>query len=175
MILLGSNRMREPDRPMVRPEIAPIDWILEAAALLGLMIFWGYVIYHFSGLPETIPSHFNVSGTPDDYASKSTFWVLPGVAMFIYILLSLIALIPYQFNYTVKITPANALIQYALAIRLIRYLKAAIIWIFFYIACATVRVVSTNEPGLTLWFIPIVVGGVFLPVIIYFIVAFRKR
>jgi hypothetical protein len=62
-----------------------------------------------------------------------------------------------------------------MAIRLIRYMKAAIIWMFFYISMATVRVALTNGAGLTLWFLPVVLAGIFLPVIIYFIMAYRNR
>ncbi len=160
MILLGSRRKPEPDRPMVRPEMEPIDWLIEASAILGLMIFLGFVIYHFQRLPETIPSHFDGSGKPDGWDDKSTFWALPVIAFFIYFLLTFISLIPNRFNYAVKITPANAMKQYTLAIRLIRYLKAAIIWLFFYISMATVRVALYNGQGLTIWFLPMVLAGI---------------
>ena len=171
----NRNRVNKADRPSIRPEMAPLDWLLEAMALLGLLIFIGYVIYQFPKLPETIPSHFSGNGTADDYSAKFSFWTLPGVAVFVYILLSLIVLVPHQFNYTVKITPANALRQYTMAIRLIRYLKGAVILIFFYISYATVRVVAGEDSGLGLWFLPIIFGGTILPLIIYFIVAFRNR
>jgi uncharacterized membrane protein len=155
--------------------MAPIDWLLEAMAILGLMILLGFVIYQYPRLPGTIPSHFNWAGLPDEYSSKSSFWLLPGIGVFIYILLSLIVLIPHQFNYSVRITPANALKQYAMAIRLIRYLKGAIIWLFFYISYATIRVVTKEDSGLGLWFLPVVLGGILIPVIIYLILAFRNR
>ncbi len=162
-------------RPMVRPEMTPIDWLLELAAILGLMVILGFVFYQYPRLPETIPSHFNASGIADDYSPKGSFWTLPGVAVFIYFLLTLIAFVPHQFNFTIKITPANALKQYAFAIRLIRYLKAAIIWLFFYISYATVRVVAKADAGLGSWFLLIVLGGIFVPLIIYFIVASKHR
>lgn len=163
------------NRPRIRPEMTPIDWLLEFAALLGLMIFFGYVIYHFPKLPESIPSHFNGAGQPDEYSGKSTFWLLPAIALFIYALLSLIALVPHQFNFTVNITPANALKQYTFAIRLMRYLKAAIIYLFFYISYATIRVAAGTDSGLGIWFLPFVLGGIFIPLIIYFILASRNR
>ncbi|MDP1623848.1 MAG: DUF1648 domain-containing protein [Bacteroidales bacterium] len=163
------------NRPVIKPEMAPLDWLLEGAALLGLMVLFGFVIYHFQRLPETIPSHFNSAGQPDDYSSKSSIWMLPGVAIFVYVLLGLFMLIPNQFNYPVKINPANARRQYTMAIRLVRYLKAAIIWLFFYISSISVRVAAKEDSGLGLWFLPIVLGGIFLPLIVYFIMAFKSR
>jgi uncharacterized membrane protein len=173
--LFNRNRVNKADRPVIRPEKTPVDWLLEATAFAGLMFSIGFAVYYFPRLPETIPSHFDASGLPDGYSSKSTFLMLPGIGLFVYILLSFIVLVPNQFNYAVKITPANALKQYALAIKLIRYLKAAVIWLFFYISYATIRVAENEEPGLGLWFLPIVLGGIMLPVIIYMIVAFRHK
>lgn len=163
------------NRPKVRPEMGPIDWLLEIAALSGLMLLFGFAIYYFPRLPETIPSHFNGAGQPDEYSSKSTFWMLPAISIFIYVLLSLIALIPSQFNFTVKITPANAMKQYTLAIKLIRYLKAGIIWLFFYTSYVTIGVATKETTGLGSWFLPVVLGGIFIPLIIFFVMAFRNR
>ncbi len=173
--LLKKKRENKSGRAAVKPAREPIDWFLEALALLGLLVLFGYVIYHFPKLPDIIPSHFNASGQPDDYSAKSTLWLLPGIAVFIYILLSLIVLIPHQFNYSVKITAENALRQYKIAIRLISYLKAAIIWMFFYISYATISVVAKEDSGLGLWFLPTFLGGILIPLIIYFIAAYRNR
>jgi uncharacterized membrane protein len=173
--VFNRKRVNKADRPVVRPEMVPLDWLLEALALLGILFFLGFVIYQYPRLPDSIPSHFNGAGKPDDYSGKSSMLFLAGIGIFIYILLSLIALVPHQFNYTIKITPANALKQYTVAIRLIRYLKVAIICLFFYIGYATVRVVGNEDSGLGLWFTPIALGGIFIPVIIYVIVAARNR
>ena len=175
---IGALRRKRDDklnRPTVRPEIGPIDWLLEAAALLGLLFFAGFVVYYFPKLPELIPSHFNGAGKPDEYAPKSTFWILPGIALFIYTLLSMMVLTPHRFNFSVKITPLNALKQYTLAIRLIRYLKAGLIWMFFYISYGTIRVAEKDGTGLGSWFLPVVLGGIFIPLIIYKINSSRNR
>ena len=169
------NRVNKANRPTERPGMAAVDWLLEAAALLGILIFLGFVIYHYPRLPEVIPSHFNGAGLPDDYSSKSSIWFLTGIAVFIYVMLSLIVLIPHQFNYTVKITQENALRQYTLAIRLVRYLKVAIIWLFFYIGYATIRVVAKLDSGLGIWFLPVVLAGMLVPVIIYLILANTRK
>jgi uncharacterized membrane protein len=168
-------RTAKASRPIVKPLPEPIDWLIEAVAISGLVTILGYAIYHYPHLPEMIPSHFNGSGEPDDFGPKSTFWLLPGLSVFIYIMLSLIMLIPQQFNYTVKITPRNALKQYTYAMRLVRYVKAVIIWLFFYICSSTVRVSAGKESGLGLWFLPVFLSVLFIPMILYFILSFRKR
>ena len=168
-------RVKKSDRPAVKPEMTPIDWMLEALALLALMILLGFVIYHYPKLPEIIPSHFNKAGMPDEYSSKSSFWFMPGIAIFVYTLMSLVALVPHQFNFPVKITLANALKQYTMALRFIRYLKAVIIWLFFYISFATIRVATSEVSGLGLWFLPVFLGFIFIPLVFYVIKSFKNR
>ena len=175
MVFLNGRRNSKLNRPLVKPEMAPVDWLLEALALLGLMFLTGYVIYHFGRLPDVIPSHFNGAGEADDYSQKSSIWALPAIGMFIYILLTVITRIPHQFNYTITITPANALKQYTFALRLIRYLKAAILWLFFYISFATVKVVAKEDSGLGVWFMAVTLAGIFIPIIIYVVMASRHR
>jgi uncharacterized membrane protein len=161
----------EPDRPLIRPEMGPSDWLLEVIAISGLMFFLGYVIYNFPNLPETLPTHFNGSGQADDFGEKSSFFLLPGVALFVFILLTLINLIPYRFNFMVKITPANALRQYTMATRMVRILKGTLIWGFFYLTHVTIQVANGVASGMGLWFIPVFIGIIVVPIVVYFIMA----
>ena len=172
--LFRRNRI-ESDRPVMRPDMGPIDWLLEAIAISGLMFFLGYTIYNYPHIPETIPTHFNSSGQADEYGSRASFIILPGIAFFVYILLTLISLIPYRFNFTVKITPENAQRQYIMATRMIRTLKSSLIWGFFYLSYATIRVAEGAASGLGIWFVPLFLGIILIPLINYFIMAHLKR
>jgi uncharacterized membrane protein len=171
--LFKRNRI-EPDRPFIRPEMGPVDWLIEAVAMVGVMILAGYVIYHFPKLPGTIPTHFNEVGLADEFGDKKDFLVLPGVAIFIYVLLTFINRVPHIFHYPCKITPSNALRQYTLATRMIRILKSTLIWMFFYISFATVLVIKKTTTGLGVWFIPVFIALLFIPVCIYFAMALKR-
>jgi len=92
--------------------MGPADWILEGLAIVALLSFFGYILYQYRLLPNTIPTHFDASGTPDGYGRKDTLWALPGVALIIYAILTFISRIPEKFNFPVSINPANARIQY---------------------------------------------------------------
>ena len=168
--LFRRNRI-EPDRPLIRPEMGPADWLLEVIAISGLMFFLGYVIYNFPNLPETLPTHFNGSGQADEFGDKSSFLLLPGVALFVYILLTLINLIPHRFNFSVKITPANALRQYIMATRMVRILKVSLIWGFCYLSHVTIQVAKGVASGMGIWFVPVFIGVILVPIVIYIIMA----
>jgi uncharacterized membrane protein len=170
-----QNRNKD-NRPLIKPEMAPVDWLLEGMALVGLVTVFGYALYFYPKLPDIIPSHFNAAGKADDYSPKNTFWFLPGLTVFIYVLLTLIARIPHSFNFPVAITQKNARTQYTLALRFIRYLKVIIIWLFFFIVQAMARDVrGSDASGLGLWFLPVFLAAIFIPMITYFILSGRHK
>lgn len=170
----GKYHKNDPDRPKLKPEMAPIDWLLEIFALCALAFLAGYTVYWYSRLPEVIPTHFNFKGEVDDYGNRSELWFLPAIGLFIYVLMTLIALVPHTFNFPWKITPQNALRQYRLAIRMIRTLKLTLVLLFTAIVHNMVRSALTHGLEMSWWFMPFFMAAVFLPVIIYMVVASRK-
>jgi uncharacterized membrane protein len=174
MMFFKVNKSTKENRPLLKPEWVPLDWIIEVFAILGLLTLYGTGIFFFPKLPEIIPTHFNGSGQPDGFGSKFYFWILPGLGLFVYALLTLINLIPHQFNYLVKITPENALKQYTMGTRFIRYLKMVIIWMFFYINLSIIQSINQEPARLGLWFMPVFMAFIFIPMIVYFILSYKK-
>lgn len=61
-------------------------WII----LLVPFIYLGLI---YNGLPEQVPTHFNVKGEADDWSHKSTLWIIPALLTFgTYVLM---IIIPY--------------------------------------------------------------------------------
>jgi hypothetical protein len=58
-------------------------------------------------LPDRIPTHFDISGTPNAWGPPSTLWLLPIVGTALYVLITLIAHFPATFNYPVRVTPLS--------------------------------------------------------------------
>jgi uncharacterized membrane protein len=175
MAFSHRNRDNKESRPRLKPEMSPLDWLLEIFALLILLCFLGYFIYHYPHLPRVIPSHFNASGDVDQHSQKTTLWMLPVISVLIYLLLFFISMLPHTFNYPGKITPQNAQRQYNLAVRLIRYLKMLIPALFFYTYHSIVRVACHKTGGLGPWFLPVFLTLIFFPIIIYLIAASRSK
>lgn len=174
MFLRKRNDL-ELNRPIIKLDMGPADLILEILAIVSLLCFIGFTIYSVTRLPETIPTHFNASGIPDDYGSKNTLWMLPVVALILYAILSLVGKIPEKFNYPVRITTENARIQYTLRSRFLRYIKLVIVLMFFFISYQTMRITHGVADGLGMWFLPVFPGIIFVPVILYLILAKRSR
>lgn len=163
------------NRPLHRIDMQPFDWILEGLTIVALVSFFGILLYQYRLLPDTIPTHFNSSGKPDDYGRKDAIWVLPVIALVTYAILTMVSRFPQSFNFPVNITHANAKKQYTMAIRLIRILKLIVVLIFFYIGIGTVSVARNQDQTIGLWFLPVVLGLTLLPIGIYFFLSQRSR
>jgi uncharacterized membrane protein len=141
--------------PKIKIRLKSFDWAIEIFALIFLILLIALPIIYLKDLPDSIPSHFNAAGQPDDYGSRSTLWLLPLTGSFMYILMTVLSGFPQIYNYPVKITSENAVMQYTIATRLIRILKTVILIIFSYLSFQTINTSIGNATGL---------GKVFLPV-----------
>ncbi len=169
------SRENKQDRPRIRPEMGPLDWLLEIFSMMIFLAYLGYMIYYYPQLPATIPAHFIGSGEVDGYSSRGSLWVLPAITFFTYGLLTLIARVPHTFNFTVRITPENAMRQYTLALRFIRFIKMMITAVFFVISMAIIRVAFKQSAGIGLWFLPVFLGLTFVPIMIYLLLSSKKK
>jgi len=70
--------MANPIKPTIKTEILPIILII-------ISIFASF--YFYANFPETVPTHWNAAGQPDDYSSKATAaFLLPVVLIGMYLM-----------------------------------------------------------------------------------------
>lgn len=155
-------------RPKIEIKLTQTDKIIEAIGYLILIVFWIMNIVSFSNLPEKIPIHYNGLGIVDNYGSKSTIFILPVVGTFLFTLLTVLNKYPENFNYLVEITQKNAEKQYVNSIKMIQKLKIILLLLFVFIDFITIQASKGNSEGLGKWFLPFMIGLIFIP-ILYFI------
>ncbi|MCC6816143.1 MAG: DUF1648 domain-containing protein [Saprospiraceae bacterium] len=160
-------------RIIVDLNITLFDRLIEALGWITIMIIWILLLANYSTLPENIPTHFNYLGKADDYGAKGNLFILPVIGTVIVSGLTILNRYPHKFNYLVKITERNAIRQYTLATRLIRYLKLNISILFGFIFYKTIQISMENDTDLGMWFLVISLGTIFIP-IIYFILVFKR-
>ncbi len=164
----------ETERPKTTPIPTSTDKLVEALGWLILLVLWGWTINHYSALPETIPTHFNAAGEADGFGSKASIIGLPVIASLLFIGLTVLNRYPQSFNYPTTITKDNALRQYTLATRMLRYLKLVLALVFGGIELMTIQNAAGKGAGLGVWFLPLTLVLVFLP-LIYFVVKSLKK
>jgi uncharacterized membrane protein len=162
-------------KPKLKLKLTNLDYLIE---ILGLLLFsstWIFIISIYNSLPDIIPIHYNAFGTADNFGKKWMILSLPIVSTVLFIGLTLLNYFPESFNYPTKINEDNALIQYTYATRLIRYLKLVIVFIFGILLYRTTRYPLNQNDGLGIWFLPLFLGLIFIPLIFYVLKSVKSK
>jgi uncharacterized membrane protein len=163
------------ERPRLNLELTQADKSVEIIGWLLIFAIWGLTILNYQNLPDIIPTHYNVAGVADGFGDKRRIWTLPLIATVLFFGLTILNKFPHIFNYPTAITEENALKQYTNATRLIRYLKVIIAVIFGLIAFLTIRHANGQTDGLGIWFLPLTMGLIFMPLIYFLIKSIKTK
>jgi uncharacterized membrane protein len=105
-------------------------------AFVLLAITWLLAIFSFPYLPETVPMHFDLQGNVDRYGSRAEIFILPTIATVVMILLGAVQSVNGKYyNYPVKITPENQLIQEKIARQLLSFISTAVMLVMTEALC----------------------------------------
>ena len=162
-------------RPTIKVPLTTADKTLELIGWLCIVAMWGLTIMNYSTLPDTIPTHYNAAGQADGFGAKANLLTLPLIATILFIGLTILNRFPHVFNYPASITSENVLQQYTNATRLIRYLKLIVAVIFGLIAYRTIQNANGQAEGLGIWFLPLILGAIFIPLTYFIAISFRKN
>ena len=163
------------DRPKIKLELTTIDKTLEILGWISILAIWILTITNYTNLPDIIPIHYNGAGQADGFGGKGNIVTLPLISTVLYIGMTILNKFPHIFNYPTDITQDNALRQYTNATRMIRYLKLIIVVIFGVIVLQTIRNVNGQTNELGVWFLPLILGLIFIPLIYFLKISFRKQ
>jgi len=141
--------------PKLKINSSSVDYMLETSGLLCLLALFILPVYYYSGLPDSIPRHFNFAGQADAWGNKQAIFTLPAVGAGLYLLLSIISRFPHTFNYMAEITVDNAENQYTIALRMVRMLKLILMIAFLYITAGTINTALRKADGLGAAFLPV--------------------
>jgi len=162
-------------RPKIRIELTTADKAVEILGWFALLTIWIFTIASYSNLPDTIPIHYNGAGKADGFGSKINILILPFIATILFVGMTIANKFPHVFNYPTKITEENALRQYTNATRMMRYLKLVLVVLFSLIAFKTIQNTWGQSAGLGVWFLPLTMGLIFIPLTCFIIKSFRAK
>jgi uncharacterized membrane protein len=167
--------MKPEERPKLKIQLSPMDQVLELLGWGVLLALWVWTGTSYSSLPDSIPTHFNAAGEADGFGRKASIFGLPVIASLLYIGLTLLNRVPHIFNFPTPVTQDNALRQYTNATRMIRYLKLILVVVFGGISFQTIQQANGETDGLGVWFLPVTLGLIFLPLIYFMIKSFQTK
>ena len=163
------------NRPNLKLELTMTDNVFEVAGWLCLAFLWGLAITVYSKLPEIIPTHFDLSGQPNEHGSKMGIMFLPVLATLLFIGLTVLNFYPHIFNYPARITADNAAWQYRNATRMIRTLKMIIAFVFSLVVFLMYKSASGKLGFNSYWFMALVLGAIIIPLGYFVLRAVRGR
>jgi uncharacterized membrane protein len=148
---------------------------LELIALVGLALGLFLIGYYWSILPDRVPSHYDLAGNVDHWASKGSLLLLPLISLFIYVSLNLVAHYPKIFNYPWKFAPPYLPRQQELAVLFLSSLKMEMVWLFSLLEYQSIRIALGKEKTLGSGFMIIFIAIILGTAVIYFVKSYRAR
>jgi len=162
-------------RPKIRPPRKFSDRVLEAIAMIAIIVGIVLVVQAWGTLPQTIPTHFDAAGNADDWGPKGMIWLLPAISVVMIPSLLIFRHFPWLSNTPVKITEENAKYQYGLLVRLLSILACVVSLLFLALVNDTISIASGGASLLGSWFIPTFLLPIVGTLLWYFISAFCGR
>jgi len=140
--------------------------VQEGLALVALVTIIGTVVAHWKALPARIPTHFEISGSPDGWGNKNGMLQLPLTAIGLYILITVASCCQRLINLPMAIDRDTPEVQRLLRSMSIT-LKMVILFVFVYIEWTTVNTALGRSAGLGKLFLPISLVAAFIPLVLY--------
>ena len=138
----------------------------ETLAALGVLFAVGVAAVHYGALPQRVPVHFDARGAVNGWGDKSSLWMVAGVACALYAGMTLLGLLPASMI-NVPVSPERRAAAVPMAMEMVGWLKAEMVWIFAWLCAAMVRMGQGRGNGLSIWFLPVVLVVVFGTVALY--------
>jgi uncharacterized membrane protein len=129
--------------------------IRELIAVAGLVFSAAVVADFYTRLPERIATHFNGEGVANGFGARSTLWVLVGIAVLLYLILSGVGSLQGVVRLKRPLAPEREKVALAESMALVGWIKAEVCWMFAYICLAMVRNGMGLQVGLGWWFLPV--------------------
>ena len=122
--------------------------ILSLAALATLLWITYAALYGPNRLTGRIPTHFGLDGQPNAWGEPKMLLMLPAVAAFLYIVMTVAGRFPNAFNYPVRVTPINRPRLERIALNMIAWLTAETVSLFAILQYFIVQAVRTQQNAL---------------------------
>lgn len=100
--------MPKPRRPARSYATDALTRAVRVVALLFVVGIAGWLALRYPSLPDIVPTHFDISGTPDGWSDKSSVLLLVAVFPALSVGIGWLSTKPRLLNYPVPITESNA-------------------------------------------------------------------
>lgn len=136
------------NRPKINIPYTFTDYLAEVVALVTLIVGPLYLFWQFGALDSEVPLRYDSVGNVTNTGSPLALFLMVGVSVFTYGLLTIISKYPHVHNYPVEVTPDNVEKLYKLSRTMLVWLKAICVALFSYIMYASVEIAMGNATSM---------------------------
>lgn len=147
--------MDSQQRPKLKIPKTKSEWVRDIigyfsffAAIIFLLIVW-------RDLPDQVPAHFNFKGEVDRYGAKFELLILPGISLFLLVLMQTFEKYPEMHNYPERLNESNAEQFYLNSRKMVNQLKNISLILFALIMFESASIALGWGGGFGGWFLPI--------------------
>lgn len=130
-----------------------LDKTIEVIGMLALVAAGMIPVMFFYELPEQIPVHFDIAGSPDAYGSRKSILILPLVAIVLYGAIYFLSRFQHAFSYPVPVTAQNHRPLLALTLQMLRLVRLALALLFLSLIASTVQVGLGESKRASIYFV----------------------
>lgn len=135
-------------RPKLHIPKTKLEWISDSLGYVALAVMVGLIVFNWSKMPDQIPAHFGISGEVDRWGSKMELFILPGIAIFLQIVMTVVEKFPETHNYPARFNESNAKKFYTNSRQTVNYMKNIINVLFAYAVYITISIALGTEATL---------------------------
>jgi uncharacterized membrane protein len=154
------------ERPRIKLSKTKSEW---AWNIIGYSFYLGSVIYliiTWNLLPNELPAHYNALGEVDRWGTKWELIILPIVGAFIIVLMEVLEKYPEVHNYPQRFNESNVEKFYLLSRKLVNQFKNICLIIIALILFESVSIALGWGNGFGMWFLPIMILGTGVPIVV---------
>lgn len=167
--------MKASERPRIEIVPTPFERVLDALSIAGVMISIAALVAVWDKLPTKVPTHFGLSGEPNQWGGRNTLLLFVIVPLVSHIVLTILSRMPWSYNYPTKVTAANFERLYRLGRGMVLCLRTEVVWLFVVMGAQSLRVALGQAKGLgpVLGLAPLVV--IYATLIYYLVRMYQAR
>ena len=150
---------------------------LEAVTLAFLTFLIQITWQAFHGvdpLPDKVPTHFDAAGNANAWGPPGTLWILPVIAVVLYLLVTVISLVPTGVKKAARLSPESKARLDALTKQMITWLKLELVCLFACLQWFILKAVREGSGGISRAVMPVFLFAVFVNVAWHLAAIFRS-
>jgi uncharacterized membrane protein len=92
---------------MNKPLLTILEKLLITLSSAGIVGIFAYMLYLYQSLPNTVPTHYNIYGEPDDFSQRGWIWFGPFMTLALFLGSLAVPHFIKEFNNIVEVTEEN--------------------------------------------------------------------